>query len=165
VSDFYTAYPGYAATSRLDDLRAAEYSYLDSGGHTYLDYTGAGLAADAQLRAHAERLRGTCFGNPHSENPTSSASTRLIEEAREAVLAYFGASAGEYAVIFTQNATAACRLVGEAYLFGRRSRLVLTADNHNSVNGLREFARARHAAVRYVRLDPAELRITDADVA
>jgi selenocysteine lyase/cysteine desulfurase len=165
VSDFHAAYPGYAATSRLDDLRAAEYSYLDSGGHTYLDYTGAGLAADAQLRAHAERLRGTCFGNPHSENPTSSASTRLIEEAREAVLAYFGASAGEYAVIFTQNATAACRLVGEAYLFGRRSRLVLTADNHNSVNGLREFARARHAAVRYVRLDAAELRVTDADVA
>ena len=68
MSDFHAAYPDYAATSRLDELRATEYSYLDSGGHIYLDYTGAGLAADAQLRAHGKRLRSGCFGNPHSEN-------------------------------------------------------------------------------------------------
>jgi selenocysteine lyase/cysteine desulfurase len=111
MSDFHAAYPDYSATCRLDELRATEYSYLDSGGHTYLDYTGAGLAADAQLRAHIERLRSGCFGNPHSDSPTSGASTRLIEEARSAVLRYFNASPDEYAVIFTQNATGACRLV------------------------------------------------------
>jgi selenocysteine lyase/cysteine desulfurase len=109
----------------LDELRAAEYSYLDSGGHAYLDYTGAGLAADAQLRAQVQRLRGGCFGNPHSENPASTASTLLIEQAREAVLRYFNAPAEEYAVIFTQNAMGACRLVGEAYQFRPRSRFVL----------------------------------------
>ena len=146
MSDFHAAYPDYATTARLDELRATEYSYLDAGGHTYLDYTGAGLAADAQLRAHAGRLRGRCFGNPHSDNPTSSASTELVEQARAAVLEDFGAAPGEYAVIFTPNATGACRLVGEAYQFGPLSRFVLTADNHNSVNGLREFARARGAA-------------------
>ena len=53
MSDFHAAYPDYAATSRLDEPRTAEYPYLEAGGHTYLDYTGAGLAADAQLRAHA----------------------------------------------------------------------------------------------------------------
>ena len=88
MANFHAAYPDYAATARLDELRATEYSYLDAGGHTYLDYTGAGLAADAQLRAHTERLRAGCFGNPHSDNPTSSASTRLIEQARNAVLRY-----------------------------------------------------------------------------
>src|SRR5579864_3119001 len=71
MSDFLAAYPDYARTARLDELRAAEYSYLDSGGHVYLDYTGAGLAADAQLRAHTGRLRGGYFGNPHSENPAT----------------------------------------------------------------------------------------------
>ena len=80
------------------------------------------------------------------------------------MLRYFNAAAEEYAVIFTPNATGACRLVGEAYQFRPGSRLVLTADNHNSVNGLREYARARGAAVRYVRLSPAELRVADADV-
>jgi selenocysteine lyase/cysteine desulfurase len=165
MSDFHAAYPDYATTSGLDDLRAAEYAYLDRGGHTYLDYTGAGLPADAQLRVHATRVRGGCFGNPHSENPTSSASTELVEQARAAVLAYFNASASEYAAIFTPNATGACRLVGEAYPFRPLSRFVLTADNHNSVNGLRVFARARGAAVSYVRLSPADLRVGEQDVA
>ena len=45
VSDFLAAYPDYATTSRLDELRATEYAYLDDGGHVYLDYTGSGLAA------------------------------------------------------------------------------------------------------------------------
>ena len=123
---FLLSYPGYRSTALLDRLRATEYSYLDAGGHVYLDYTGAGLPAQAQLNAHAERMHGRCFGNPHSENPTSAASTELIERARLAVLAHFNAPPDEYAAIFTPNATGACRLVGEAYPFGSRTRLVLT---------------------------------------
>jgi selenocysteine lyase/cysteine desulfurase len=158
---FLSAYPGYRSTALLDQLRATEYSYLDEGGHVYLDYTGAGLPAQAQLTAHAERLRGRCFGNPHSENPTSTASTELIERARGAVLAHFNAPPDEYAAIFTANATGACRLIGEAYPFGPRTRLVLTQDNHNSVNGIREFARSRGALTRYVPFSSPELRIDD----
>src|SRR6266700_1663470 len=89
MGDFDAAFPEYAATARLDELRATEYGYLDEGGHVYLDYTGAGLPARSQLRAHAARLGGGCFGNPHSESPTSSASTRLVEQARAAVLRHF----------------------------------------------------------------------------
>ena len=158
---FLSAYPGYRGTALLDRLRSTEYSYLDSGGHVYLDYTGAGLPARAQLAAHAERVADGCFGNPHSENPTSAASTELVERARLAVLAHFNAPPEEYAAIFTPNATGACRLVGEAYPFGPRTRLILTCDNHNSVNGIREFARARGAITQYVPLSPAELRVGD----
>jgi len=159
---FAAAYPGYLTTTGLDELRATEYAYLDAGGHTYLDYTGAGLPAEAQVRAHAQRLGERCFGNPHSENPASAASTQLIERTRHAVLQYFGAPPKEYAVIFTANASAACRLVGEAYPFGSGNRLVLTSDNHNSVHGIREFARARGAAVAYVPFGSPQLRV-DAD--
>ncbi|MGD0608919.1 MAG: aminotransferase class V-fold PLP-dependent enzyme [Streptosporangiaceae bacterium] len=158
---FLSAYPGYLGTALLDQLRATEYSYLDASGHVYLDYTGAGLPAQAQLTAHAERVRGGCFGNPHSENPTSAASTELIERARSAVLAYFNAPPQEYAAIFTPNATGACRLIGEAYPFGPRTRLVMTQDNHNSVNGIREFARSRGALTQYVPFCSPELRIDD----
>jgi selenocysteine lyase/cysteine desulfurase len=161
LAEFICAYPGYLDTSALDELRAAEYDYLDAGGHAYLDYTGAGLPAQAQLAAHAARLGGNCFGNPHSQNPTSAASTRVIDQARRAVLEHFNASPDEYAVIFTQNASGACRLVGEAYPFGAHSRFVLTADNHNSVNGIREFARARGAATEYVPFCSPELRVAD----
>src|SRR5580693_8836845 len=161
MSDFNAAYPGYETTARLDELRATEYSYLDEGGHVYLDYTGSGLPARSQLHAHVARLRSGVYGNPHSDNPTSSAATMLVERARAAVLRYFNTSSDEYAVIFTPNATGACRLVGEAYPFGRRSRFVLTADNHNSVNGIREYAARGGARVAYVGLHGRELRVSE----
>src|SRR5258708_9173061 len=53
---FLSAYPGYRSTALLDWLRATEYSYLDAGGHVYLDYTGAGLPAQAQLNTFNLRL-------------------------------------------------------------------------------------------------------------
>ncbi|TDD81762.1 aminotransferase class V-fold PLP-dependent enzyme [Actinomadura rubrisoli] len=158
------AHPEYASTRRLDELRAAEYPHLDARGHVYLDYTGAGVAARAQIRAHAERLLAHFYGNPHTESPTSSASTALVERARAAILAFFNASPDEYAVIFTPNATGACRLVGEAYPFRRGARLVLTGDNHNSVNGIREFARARGAQVVHLPVRLPDLRVPEADV-
>ena len=76
---FLSAYPGYRSTVLLDRLRASEYGYLDAGGHVYLDYTGAGLPAQAQLRAHVERASGRCFGNPHSENPQTTVRTPQSE--------------------------------------------------------------------------------------
>jgi selenocysteine lyase/cysteine desulfurase len=163
MGDFHEAHPEYAATGWIDELRAVEYKYLDEAGHTYLDYTGAGLAARSQLRAHTTRLRFGVFGNPHSENPTSSASTALVEETRTAILRWFNADPDEYAVIFTPNATGACRLVGESYPFLPKTRLVLTTDNHNSVNGLREYAARAGAQVAYVPVSGPEMRISDTD--
>ena len=54
-----------------------------------------------------------------------------MEQARTAVLEYFNADPAEYAVVFTPNATGACRLVGEAFPFRKRSRLVLPLDNQS----------------------------------
>jgi selenocysteine lyase/cysteine desulfurase len=162
---FLDRYPEYAATSTLDVLRATEYAHLDRSGGVYLDYTGAGVPAAAQLAAHAARLTAACYGNPHSESPTARASDRLVASARRAVLRFLNASPDEYAVVFTPNATAACRLVGEAYPFGGGSELVLTFDNHNSVNGIRQFARDRGADVRYVPVTPPELRVEERDLA
>lgn len=65
------------------------------------------------------------------------------------MLAFFGASPEEYVAIFTPNATGALRLVGEAYPFRSGDRFLLTFDNHNSVNGIREFARARGVETTY----------------
>ena len=148
----------------VDALRAREYARLDEGHQVYLDYTGGGLYAARQLREHQALLRDGVFGNPHSESPASAASTRLADAARAAVLAFLNASPDEYAVIFTANASAALKLVGEAFPFERRSRYLLTADNHNSVNGIREFARSREARVSYVPLRLPDLRIDDAAI-
>ncbi|HLY66949.1 MAG TPA: aminotransferase class V-fold PLP-dependent enzyme, partial [Chloroflexota bacterium] len=164
MSGILDEYPEYSTTARLDELRATDYGYLDEQDHLYLDYTGAGLAARAQHTAHEERLARTLFGNPHSINPTSAAATELVERTRARVLEHVNASPDEYTVVFTPNATGAARLVGEAYPFRRRSRLVLTFDNHNSVNGIREFAHRRHARTVYVPGRAPELRVDTAAV-
>lgn len=158
---FLETYPEYRLTERVDVIRSREYGYLDRERSVYLDYTGASLPAETQIQRHAARLRRRTFGNPHSANPTSRASTELVEQTRSEILDYFGADPDEYAVIFTANASAACRLVGESYPFDRGRRLVLTVDNHNSVHGLREFARRRHAPVAYVPMTTGDLRCTD----
>ena len=143
------------------ELRRSEYARLDRTGHVYLDYTGAGQCAQSQLDEHMALLRDGVFGNPHSVNPTSIVMTELVERAREAVLAFFGASPEEYVAIFTPNATGALRLVGEAYPFRPDDRFLLTFDNHNSVNGIREFARARGAETTYVPSVAPDLRVDE----
>src|SRR5262249_16637306 len=132
---FASVYPEYASTSLLDSLRKTEYARLDAQGHIYLDYTGGGLYGQSQLRQHFELLETHVFGNPHSSNPTSQAMTELVERARNFVREFFCASAEEYAVIFTLNASGALKLVGESYPFTDTSHYLLTFDNHNSVNG------------------------------
>jgi len=155
---FLRAYPTYPATHMIDDLRANEYARLDIGGHVYLDYTGGGLYAESQLRRHNQLLVEHVFGNPHSSNPTSQAATQLVEHAREYVLRFFNADPDEYLAIFTPNASGALKLVGESYPFPN-GRYLLTFDNHNSVNGIREFAHARGAEVTYIPIALPDMRV------
>jgi selenocysteine lyase/cysteine desulfurase len=158
---FRRDHPAYEGTAVLDELRATEYARLDARGEIYLDYTGGSLYAASQLDEHLALLRETVYGNPHSVNPTSTAATVLVERARAAVLRYFGADEDEYACIFTPNATGALRLVGEAYPFGPADRFLALFDNHNSVNGIREFARAKGARTAYVPLEAPDLRVQE----
>ncbi len=156
---FLEQYPTYASTASLDELRARDYARLDEQGQIYLDYTGGSLYATSQLHEHMRVLEHGIYGNPHSSNPTSMAATELDEHAREYVLRYFNASPDDYLVIFTQNASGALKLLGESYPFSPGSSYLLTFDNHNSVNGIREFAQHAGAAVTYTPVVPPDLRI------
>ncbi|MBL7135448.1 MAG: aminotransferase class V-fold PLP-dependent enzyme [Candidatus Marinimicrobia bacterium] len=158
-ADFQNSYPAFKKTDYLDKLRKSEYSRLDTNNQIYLDYTGGSQYADSQLSKHLELLRQGIFGNPHSNNPSSLASTALVEHARASVFEFFNASPEEYVAIFTANATGAIKLVAESYPFSSNSKLLLTFDNHNSVNGIREFAHAKNATVNYVPILPPDLRV------
>lgn len=142
----------------FEAFRAEEFGRLDTAGITYLDYTAAALYGASQARSHAARLEAGVFGNPHSEHRASRNSAEVMEAARAATLAFFDADPADYEVCFTANATAAIKLVAESYPFSRDRGLVLSADNHNSVNGIREYARQASAPVEVLPLD-AELRL------
>lgn len=147
-----------------DELRRTEFRRLDEQSLAYLDYTGCGLYAERQLRQHMELLGQHVFGNPHSESAPSRASTAVLGEARASVLRFLDADPSEYLVCFTGNASAAIKLVAESYPFGRDTSLLLSVDNHNSINGVREYARRAGASIEYVGLDD-DLRLRGAETA
>jgi len=138
--------------------RQQELARVDRSGVAYLDYTGAALYPASVVQADAERLMATVLGNPHSEHAPSQVASEDLASARRALLAFVGASPDEYSVILTANTTGACRLVGESFPFGPESVLLVSSDNHNSVNGIREFARQAGAEIRTIGLDE-ELRL------
>lgn len=147
-------------TTLFERLRRTEYARLDAGGHAYLDFTGAGLYARSQIERHHRRMLADVLGNPHSENAPSREATLRMQRAKRRVLDFLHADPARWDVVFTANATAALRLVGESFPFRPGSRFLLTRDNHNSVNGIRCFATRNGASVAYVPLD-AELRACD----
>jgi len=159
--DFVARYPVYLETGVIDELRATDYARLDRLHHTYLDYTGGSLYAESQLRRHHELLSDSILGNPHSHNPSSLASTRHVSEARARVREFFRVEDDEYEVVFTPNASGALKLVGESYPFASGGTYLLSYDNHNSVNGIREFAARKGAAVVYVPVRDPELRLDE----
>ena len=166
MSASYAAeYPSYAATRALDDLRARDIPCSTASG-TCISTTRPAISC----RCHSstgtwQLLRDHLLGNPHSTNPASALATTFIEQARLSVLDFFNADPDEFVVIFTANATQALKLVGEAYPFDAAGEYLLTFDNHNSVNGIREFARAKGCPTTYVPIVLPDMRVDEAELA
>ncbi len=150
-----------ATPEAFEELRHREFSRLDERGIAYLDFTGSALYGASQVAAYSKQLMSGVFGNPHSEHGPSKASEADLEMARVATLAFFDADPDVYDVCFTANASMAIKLVAESYPFGRRTGLILSSDNHNSMNGIREYARAADAPIGMLPLDN-ELRLQNA---
>lgn len=118
-------------------IRGTEYPSLLKT--TYLDHAGTTVYARSLLDACHEDLSNNLYGNPHSESPASWLATQRVDEARQAVLDYFDASTDDFDVVFCANATAAIKLVADAFReqhfwYGYHK------DCHNSVVGVRELA-------------------------
>lgn len=141
-------------------LRNEAFKRLEQHGQLYLDYTGGNLYPEQLIIRHHNLLRSEILGNPHSTNPASRLSTQLVEAAREKVIQYFNAD--DYFCVFTQNATGALKIVGECYPFDAQSCYLALADNHNSVNGIREFCLHKGGQYEYCPIHYEDLRIDEA---
>ncbi|QRW12670.1 aminotransferase class-V protein [Ceratobasidium sp. AG-Ba] len=146
---FLHAYPQFSETAAIDEFRNKEFTRLSKNA-VYLDYMGGSQHPESLVKAYTDTLQNNVFGNTHSESTSSQLSERYSQEARQAVLAFFDADPDEYLVVWTANATAGLKLVGESFPFTSSSSLVLPVDAHNSVQGIRAFAGRAGANVRYV---------------
>ncbi len=143
-------------------LRVKEYSRLDREGHVYLDYTGGNLYGQSQLETHFRMLEQHTFGNPHSTNPTSQLATDYVAEARNKVIQFFHAE--DYHCVFTPNASGALKIVGECYPFEKNGQFLLFTDNHNSVNGIREYCNRAGGKFDYVPMHIEDLTVSEDDL-
>ena len=143
----------------FNQLRQKEFSRLDRSGHTYLDYTGGCLYPDSLIENHESFLRNGILGNPHSTNPASQLSGELVDETRKKILNFFRAK--DYYCVFTNNASGALQIVGESFPFDSTSVLLLTADNHNSVNGIREYCKKNGGDYLYSPMNYEDLRLNE----
>ncbi|KAJ9529686.1 hypothetical protein QJQ45_014473, partial [Haematococcus lacustris] len=106
----------------------------------YLDYTGSGVYCQSQVAAVFQELSCTMFGNPHSQNPSSSLTTDRIDEVRSLILRFFNADSADWQLVFTRSATGALKLVGETFPWSPASQFRYLRENHVSVLGMREYA-------------------------
>ncbi|RZC43740.1 hypothetical protein C5167_036695 [Papaver somniferum] len=115
----------------------------------YLDHAGATLYSETQMEMILKDFTTNVYGNPHSQSDTSSSTSDLVRSARQQVLEYFNASPKDYKCIFTSGATAALKLVGEAFPWTKESCFVYTMENHNSVLGIRETPESRGSSTNH----------------
>jgi molybdenum cofactor sulfurtransferase len=143
----------------FQNLRQTNYAFLDQQNQVYLDYTGGNLTPKSLIEKHGKLLTDNILGNPHSTNPTSKRATYLVEESRKAIVDFFNAH--DYECIFTANASGALKIIGESYPFNEKSTFILTSDNHNSVNGIREFCNAKKGTTKYAPVHYEDLLLDE----
>ena len=91
------------------------------------------------------------YGNPHSTSDPSQLSGHMVDSIREKTLAFFKADPEHFDLVFTANATAAIKLVGECFRdLASASPMSSTfwygyhKDAHTSVVGIREMTKGNH---------------------
>ncbi len=110
-------------------------------GTTYLDHAGTTPYATSLVNAISHDLTTNLFGNPHSGSLSSQLSTRRIDDTRVQVLRFLNADFDLFDVIFVANATAAIKVVADAFRDHTRSFFYgYHVDSHTSLVGVRELA-------------------------
>ncbi|KAF2456652.1 molybdenum cofactor sulfurase protein-like protein [Lineolata rhizophorae] len=125
----------------VEEMRQREYPMIK--GITYLDHAGTTLYSKSLMERFSSEMVSNAFGNPHSASSSSIASSRRVDDVRLKLLRHFNADPSEFDVVFVANATAAVKLVIEAfrnadggYWYGYHR------DSHTSLVGARESAKS-----------------------
>eukprot|EP00276_Gloeochaete_wittrockiana_P003948 CAMPEP_0184651328 /NCGR_PEP_ID=MMETSP0308-20130426/8915_1 /TAXON_ID=38269 /ORGANISM="Gloeochaete witrockiana, Strain SAG 46.84" /LENGTH=539 /DNA_ID=CAMNT_0027085457 /DNA_START=215 /DNA_END=1834 /DNA_ORIENTATION=+ len=145
----------YGNPSSLYSLRHSDFYRLKKTGSVYLDFGGAGLYAESDLKQAMQDLSKNVYGNPHSQSSSGRCSEDRLEWMRIRTTEFFHTTLRDYYVIFTAGATAGLKIIGESFPWSSESQFIYTFENHNSVLGIRELALAQGAnfsSVPYAQL-------------
>ncbi|KAK0243746.1 pyridoxal phosphate-dependent transferase [Armillaria nabsnona] len=110
---------------------------------------GGTIYPESLIHIHTDFLHRSVLGDTHSIGNSSKLCLNRADKARAAVLSFFRAPS-KYTVVFTTNATGTLKLIGESFPFSGGSTYILSADSHNSMHGIWEFATARRSRICYI---------------
>ncbi|KAI0478531.1 pyridoxal phosphate-dependent transferase [Xylariaceae sp. FL0804] len=138
--------------NQVEALRDTEYPHMSKG--VYLDHGGTTIYAKSTIERFASKMAANLYGNPHSENAPARLSGEVVDAVRRKTLAFLGADPAHFDLVFVANATAAVKLVGEAFRDlaegGTRDRRGFWyghhKDAHTSLVGVRELTTHRAMA-------------------
>lgn len=124
----------------IERMRDIEYPMLKDS--IYLDHAGTTLYSKSLLEKFYAKMMANLYGNPHSASPSSQHSTQAIDSARLKLLRFFNADPEHFDLVFTANATAGIKLVGDAFRdYEKGFDFCYHVDSHTSLVGLRELAK------------------------
>lgn len=133
--------------SHVKAQNVLEYYSGNSVSSVYLDSAGAPIPSQLMLKNVFDCMVRHPLGNPHSSGTTSdnigefsSRSSHIINDTRDTILKYFGATAEQYDVVFTAGSTDAIKLVGETFPFGDSGMFIYPSNAHTSLLGVRCYS-------------------------
>ncbi|KAK4239717.1 pyridoxal phosphate-dependent transferase [Achaetomium macrosporum] len=132
----------------VEVIRQEEYPHMNHG--TYLDHSGTTIYARSTITRATHKLLANLYGNPHSANQPAQLSGDVVDAVRLQALRFLGADPRHFDLVFTANATAAIKLVADAFRdLGEQTRAGrfwygYHADAHTSLVGVRELTRGHH---------------------
>ena len=85
----------------------------------YLDNAGAGLPLRSHFNSYFEDLSNNLYGNPHSQHSASIATAKIVDSVREEITHFLNTDLSQYSVVFTSGTTSACKLLADAFCWGR----------------------------------------------
>ncbi|EMC91381.1 hypothetical protein BAUCODRAFT_39552 [Baudoinia panamericana UAMH 10762] len=127
----------------VEKMRQDEYPMIADA--LYLDHAGTTVYSKRLMERFHRDMMANLLGNPHSASQSSQHATQLIDSVRSKLLHLCNADPAYFDVVFTANATAAIKLVMEA--FREQSEgfwYGYHVDSHTSLVGAREVAIAHH---------------------
>ncbi|KAK3337108.1 pyridoxal phosphate-dependent transferase [Cercophora scortea] len=132
----------------VEAIREEQYPHMNNG--VYMDHSGTTIYARATVERFAQRMYSNLYGNPHSASEPAKISGLMVDSIREKTLRFFGADPRHFDLVFVSNATAAIKLVADAFRdLSEQTRsgsfwYGYHRDSHTSLVGVRELASGEH---------------------
>ncbi|KAK3937077.1 pyridoxal phosphate-dependent transferase [Diplogelasinospora grovesii] len=133
----------------VEVIREKEYPHMNNG--VYLDHSGTTIYAQSTVDRFAHKMSSGLYGNPHSANEPAKISGEMVDSIRIKALEFLGADPRHFDLVFVANATAAIKLVADAFrdLAEQGSRsgnfwYGYHRDAHTSIVGVRELTGGDH---------------------